>query len=113
MGIATILLDHGLITREQLELALIEQKQTGERLDHTLIRLGMVRPGDVTRTIGEQFNMPIVDLNEIDVEEDILQLIPPQVVFGQKCIPIARRAAPEQHAAHRSSASPPAIPSSS
>ncbi len=91
MGIATILLDKGLITREQLELALSEQRETGERLDQVLIRLGMVKPADVTRAIGEQFDMPIVDLTEVKVEASVLEAIPPQIVFGQRCVPIEKR----------------------
>ncbi len=90
MGIATILLEHKLITDEQLELALSEQKSTGERLDRALVRLGMISPRDVTRAISEQFSMPIVDLSALTVQPDVLELIPAQVVFKQNCVPIAR-----------------------
>jgi len=90
MGIATVLLERGMITREQLELALAEHKATGERLDHTLVRLGMVSPSQVTRAIGEQFDMPIVDLATIDVEPQVLAALPSQIVFRQRCVPIAR-----------------------
>ncbi len=94
MGIATVLLERGLITREQLELALAEHKATGERLDHTLVRLGMVSPSQVTRAIGEQFDMPIVDLATIDVEPQVLAALPSQIVFRQRCVPIARLGGP-------------------
>jgi hypothetical protein len=40
MGIGTLLLDRGLINKEQLELALAEQRQSGERLDRVMVRLG-------------------------------------------------------------------------
>ncbi|MCB1057124.1 MAG: Flp pilus assembly complex ATPase component TadA [Acidobacteria bacterium] len=90
MGIATILLEHKLITNEQLELALSEQKSTGERLDRALVRLGMISPRDVTRAISEQFSMPIVDLTGLAVQPDVLETIPAQVVFKQNCVPIAR-----------------------
>ncbi len=92
MGIATILLDHGLISDEQLELALAEHRESGERLDQVLIRLGMAKPEDITRAIGEQFDMEIVDLSDLRVEEEVLRSIPRQVVFRQMCVPIGRRA---------------------
>lgn len=91
MGIATILLDRGLITSEQLELALVEHRETGVRLDQILVKRGMVREDEVTRAIGEQFDLPVVDLTEISVSDDILHAIPPQIVFRQKCVPIERR----------------------
>jgi len=95
MGIGTILLDKGLITREQLELALVEQQLSGERLDRVLLRLGMVGPGDVTRAVAAQFDMPIVDLSEFSPDPEVLAAIPPQIVFRQQCVPIALTPAPE------------------
>jgi general secretion pathway protein E/type IV pilus assembly protein PilB len=91
MGIATVLLDHGLIDAEQLELALAEHRDSGERLDHVLVRLGMVRPEDITRAVGEQFDMEIVDLSSLSVDPEVLQAIPHQVVFRQQCVPIGKR----------------------
>ena len=68
MGIGSILLERGLITDEQLSEAIAEQNRTGERLDHVLVRLGCVSSGDVLKAIGQQFAMPIVDLNTIQVK---------------------------------------------
>ena len=93
MAIATILLDNGLITPEQLELALAEHRESGERLDRVLTRLGMVRPEEVTRAIGQQFDLEVVELADLSVDDDILRAIPPQVVFKQMCVPIGRREA--------------------
>ncbi|MFU8829668.1 MAG: GspE/PulE family protein [Phycisphaerales bacterium] len=93
MGIATILLDQGLITSEQLELALLEHRETGLRLDQVLVKRGMVREDEVTRAIGEQFDLPVIDLTEITVTDEILRAIPPQIVFRQKCVPIDRKPA--------------------
>ena len=93
MGIATILLDQGLITSEQLEMALMEHRETGERLDQVLIKRGMVRDDEVTRAIGEQFDLPVIDLTEVSVTDEVLKAIPPQIVFRQRCDPIERRPA--------------------
>ncbi|MFI4853835.1 MAG: GspE/PulE family protein [Phycisphaerales bacterium JB065] len=93
MGIATILLDQGLITSEQLEMALLEHRETGERLEQVLIKRGMVRDDEVTRAIGEQLDLPVIDLTEISVSDEVLKSIPPQIVFRQKCVPIERRPA--------------------
>ena len=90
MGIGTILVDRGLISAEQLDEAIDEQKRSGERLDHVLVRLGYVVPEQVLEAIGRQFDMPIVDLSEIQVDEDVLQMLPAKLVFKQQCVPVHR-----------------------
>ena len=92
MGIGTILVDRGLITAEQLDEAIDEQKRTGERLDHVLVRLGHVAPEEVLEAIGRQFDMPIVDLAEIQVDQEVLQTLPAKLVFKQQCVPVRRTA---------------------
>ena len=92
MGIGTILVDRGLISSEQLNEAIEEQKRSGERLDHVLVRLGHVAPEDVLVAIGQQFDMPIIDLSEIEVDDDVLQLLPAKLVFKQQCVPVRRGA---------------------
>ncbi|MCH8151699.1 MAG: Flp pilus assembly complex ATPase component TadA [Planctomycetes bacterium] len=90
MGIGSILLERGLISEEQLKGALAEQNRTGERLDHALVRLGFVSSTDVLEAIGQQFALPIVDLNTIEVDEEVLQTLPAKLVFKQRCVPIGR-----------------------
>ena len=88
MGIGSILLERGLIGEEQLEQAIVDQNRTGERLDHVLVRLGFVSSAAVLEAIGHQFALPIVDLNAIEVDEEVLRLLPPKLVFKQRCVPV-------------------------
>jgi len=90
VGIGSILVERGVITREQLEDALALQKETGERLDRTLVRLGYCGQGDVLKAIGDQFDMPIVDLSEIEPDADVLGTLPAKLVYKQNCVPISR-----------------------
>jgi type II secretory ATPase GspE/PulE/Tfp pilus assembly ATPase PilB-like protein len=92
VGIGTILLERGLISEEQLAVAIAEQQRTGERLDHALVRLGFVSAADVLEAIGQQFALPIVDLNQAQVDDDVLGALPARLVFKQRCVPIARTA---------------------
>src|SRR5690554_4487066 len=75
MGIGSILVDRGVIDDEQLTEAIHEQNRTGERLDHVLVRLGLVKSGDVLEAIGHQFAMPIVDLNAVEVKPETLRML--------------------------------------
>lgn len=91
MGVATILVERGLITREQLEQAAAEHRSSGERIDRALIRLGMVGRREVLEIIGEQLAMPVVDLGSADVAPEVIQLLPARVVFKQQVVPIELR----------------------
>ena len=90
MGIGTVLLQRGLISRAQLEDALGEQRRTGERLDRVLVRMGFVTREQVLEAIGEQFHMPVVDLTTMVVEAKVLKQLPARLVHRQNCVPIAQ-----------------------
>ncbi|MFO0894446.1 MAG: GspE/PulE family protein [Phycisphaerales bacterium] len=90
MGIDTFLLERGLVTADQLAEAVAEQRRTGERLDHALIRLGYVGSDEVLEALSAQFHLPIVDLTDLSVDEETLRLLPAKVVFKLRCVPVAR-----------------------
>jgi len=90
VGIGTILVDRGLIDSAQLDEAVDEQKRTGERLDRVMVRLGLVGNTEVLEAIGSHFEMPIIDLEQVEVDDETLKLLPSKLVFKQRCVPIGR-----------------------
>ncbi|MEQ9095289.1 MAG: GspE/PulE family protein [Phycisphaerales bacterium] len=90
MGIGTVLLDRGVITQEELDRALDQQRSSGERLDRVLVRMGLVDPDQVLQTIGDQFHLDVVDLDSMVVEPKVLQALPASLVHKQRCVPIRR-----------------------
>ncbi|HYE02206.1 MAG TPA: GspE/PulE family protein [Phycisphaerales bacterium] len=92
MGIATLLVERGVISQRQLDEAIAHQRAGGERLDRVLVRLGMVTPEEVLRVIGHQFHMPVVDLGSLDIDRAVLGALPAKLVYRQNCVPIARTA---------------------
>lgn len=90
MGIDRFLLERGVLNEVQLAEAKAEQRRTGERLDHALLRLGFVGSDDVLEALAAQFHLPIVSLESIEVDEETLRLLPAKVVFKLKCVPIGR-----------------------
>ncbi|MBL8756869.1 MAG: Flp pilus assembly complex ATPase component TadA [Phycisphaerae bacterium] len=91
MGIASLLLQQGLISRVQVDRAVAEQRASGERFDKVAVRLGYVTREQVLSVLGEQFHMPIVDLTSTRVEPEVLATLPAKLVHKQSCVPIARR----------------------
>ena len=58
-----LLVREGLITREQLEKALQEQRQNGTRVGYNLVKLGFIQETELTKMLARQYKMPAVDLS--------------------------------------------------
>jgi type II secretion system protein E len=91
VNIGAILIERGVITREQFQRAAEEQQRSGERLDQTLQRLGYINSMQALEAVADQFALPIVDLNSIEVSEDVLRRLPARLVFKKRCVPIEQR----------------------
>jgi general secretion pathway protein E len=91
MGVAAMLLERGLITREQLDQAASEQRASGERLDRAIVRLGLVGRREVLEVIGEQLAMPVVDIGSMSIDPEVIASLPARVVFKQQVAPVERR----------------------
>ena len=85
-----LLVRDGLITREQLQQALHEQKSTGMRLGYTLVKLGFVEETEITKMLARQYRMPAVDLTRFDVDQRIVKLIPADVAVKHTVLPLKR-----------------------
>jgi len=88
--IGDLLLKEGLITREQLEKALAEQKQNGTRVGYNLIKLGYLNELDLTRMLARQFRMPAVDLSKFEVDPRITKLVPADLALKHLVLPLKR-----------------------
>ncbi len=88
--IGDLLLREGLITREQLEKALQEQKQNGTRVGYNLVKLGFVQETELTKMLARQFRMPAVDLTKFEVDPRIAKLIPGDLATKHLVLPLKR-----------------------
>jgi type IV pilus assembly protein PilB len=85
-----LLIRDGLITREQLQQALTDQKGTGNRLGYTLVKLGFVEETEITKMLARQYRMPAVDLSRFEVDERIVKLVPAEVAVKHTVLPLKR-----------------------
>src|SRR3954467_12652547 len=88
--IGDLLLREGLITREQLEKALAEQKQSGMRVGYNLIKLGFIQELELIRTLAKQFKMQAVDLSKFAVDPKIAKMIPSDLATKNLVLPVKR-----------------------
>jgi len=90
MRIGDLLIREGLITKEQLDRALQEQKQNGTRVGYNLVKLGFVPELELTKTLAKQFKMPAVDLSKFEVDPKVAKLIPGEMAIKNLVLPLKR-----------------------
>ncbi len=92
MLIGEMLLEEGIITREQLKDALEEQRKTGEKIGQILMKMGYISKEILWTFLGYQMGVPYVNLEEIqEIKKDVLKLMPESVMRNEKLIPINKQ----------------------
>jgi len=82
------LIDAGLISEIQLNLALREQKRQGKLLGEMLVELGFVNPEVLTGTLASENKTQVVDVLNTLIDSDILDLVDYDSAVHNKFIPI-------------------------
>jgi type IV pilus assembly protein PilB len=85
-----LLIREGLLTLEQLNAALADQRQQGRRLGYSLVKLGFVNEVELTKVLARQYRMPAVDLSRFEPDEQVLKLIPAEVARKNQVLPLKR-----------------------
>lgn len=85
------LIDAGVISADQLRIALTEQKHEGEPLGRILIRLGFVTEEIMRRQLGEALGQESVDLQHAIPDGEALKLVPKEVAKRYGIVPIRYR----------------------
>ena len=62
--IGECLIQAGLITEEDLQVALAEHKKTGERVGAVLVRLNLATEKQITKALAYQLGFPYVSLSD-------------------------------------------------
>ena len=90
LQIGELLLREGLINREELDLALQQQKETGTRLGFALVTSGTLAEADLTRVLSLQYRVPAVELSETEIDPKILKLVPADFASKHLILPLRR-----------------------
>jgi type IV pilus assembly protein PilB len=88
--IGDLLFREGLITADQLSMALNEQKQSGHRIGYTLVKLGFVKEVELTKILARQHKMPAVDLSRFELDQKIAKMIPSDLARKNFVLPLKR-----------------------
>ncbi len=71
-----LLVENEVITQQQLEDALEQQKTTGLKLGKVLVEGGYVAEDDLLRFLSAQLKVPLIDLTQYPLNPDVVKLIP-------------------------------------
>lgn len=85
-----LLIEAGMITPDQLEKALSEQKRTGERLGKVLCRLGYVRERDILEVLEFQLGIPKVVLDDYQPDPEVVRTIPEALARRHMAVPVRK-----------------------
>jgi type IV pilus assembly protein PilB len=88
--LAKLLIDQKILKPENLEKALLVQKDKGGSLSDILVSLGYVSKNDLMMALSEGLGIPPINLNRFKVDPSVLKLIPKKVAKNYKIIPISK-----------------------
>jgi type IV pilus assembly protein PilB len=88
-----VLLHSGKISQKQLQDALAAQREQGGRLGTTLVKLGYLSERELVDFLSKHFRVPAVDIANIDVDDSVLKIIPPDIARKYIILPISKTGA--------------------
>jgi type II secretion system protein E len=86
--IGQMLIDEGIITAEQLDLGLREQKKTGEFICTTLVKLNFAPQEKIFSVLSHKINIPYVKLGDKEIELSVIEKVPAKFASHYKILPL-------------------------
>jgi len=83
------LVSSGVISNDQLEFALKEQKRTGERLGTILRQLNLITEEDLAKVLAEAAGIEHLNIRNLSIDPNVVNALPEAVARKYKVFPIA------------------------
>jgi len=88
-ALGEILLESGIIQKEQLDQALNYQSRQGGALGTILVELGYVSEEDILLALGAQAGMEVVDLENAQIDPEIITMVSSSIANAYRIVPVA------------------------
>jgi type IV pilus assembly protein PilB len=85
-----LLVREGLISAEQLQRAVAEQKGSSDKLGTVLVRLNLIGEEQLIGFLSRQYSIPSITLSQLDIDADVLKLVPAQIAKKYDVVPVKR-----------------------
>lgn len=89
--VGELLVRTGLISTEQFHHASEHQKANGGFIGSHLVQLGFISESDLLQTISEQYGVPIIELNSLDLDPSVLQMVPQNLAVKHTLVPVLQK----------------------
>ena len=86
--IGECLIQAGLISEDDLQIALAEHKRTGERIGVVLVRLNFATEKQITKALAYQLGFPYISLADEPPDPAAIVLIPKDVALKRVCVAV-------------------------
>ncbi len=83
-----LLVDAGVVTKEQLGEALKKQRELGLRLGQTLIELKFTNENEIAEALHQQMGFPIARIREAKLAPEVIALLPESIVRKHNVLPV-------------------------
>ncbi len=90
MRIGEVLIEAGLATAEDVQVALGEQKRRqGKKLGQVLVEMEVITEADLAIALAEKFGVPFVDLDQSTIDPAAVKAVPRDVLEKHAMLPLA------------------------
>ncbi len=86
--LGALLKEQSLVTEQQIQFALTEQKATGEKLGECLMRLGIITDSELALALSRQTGIPYIDLKSFSPDREAIRRVPSHIARGQQILPL-------------------------
>lgn len=83
-----LLVERGIIDRNQLDKAIVFQKERGGLIGEILVELGFAKEEDIAQSLTAQYGFPYLPLSSYEINTDIIEIVPRRVARQYALIPI-------------------------
>ena len=84
-----LLVNKKLITDDQLNKGIAEQKKNGGKIGTILIKMGFVNENNLLHFLSEQYGAPAIKLSEFEINPEVLKIIPPEIASKYQIMPLS------------------------
>lgn len=88
MHLAKLLVRGALVNLEQIREAMELQRDSGYELGEALVNLGYITEPQLIEFLGNEYGVPVMDIDDCDIEESVVNLIPKDIALEKFLVPI-------------------------
>ena len=89
-GLTSILIDGGIVTPEQVDLALVRQVETGRLIGESLVELGFTTEENIAWALSKQLGIPYADVRADTLDVELLNRFGEALLRRVQAVPLFR-----------------------